>query len=61
LVAWGALGRFVIDGFAGQDRVQLFGGAILVALLAVATEVAFSSAEKRFVPRGVQLQRATER
>jgi osmoprotectant transport system permease protein len=57
LVAWGGLGRFVIDGFAGQDRVQLFGGAILVALLAVATEVAFSAADKRLVPRGVQLQR----
>ena len=56
LVAWGTLGRFVIDGFASQDRVQLFAGAILVALLSIATELAFAALERRLVPAGVQLQ-----
>jgi osmoprotectant transport system permease protein len=53
LVAWGGLGRFVIDGFAAGDRVQLVAGALLVAALSVATEVGFSFAERRLVPRGV--------
>lgn len=55
LVAWGGLGRFIIDGFAQQDNVQVFGGAILVALLAIATEVAFGLAERLLVPRGIRV------
>jgi osmoprotectant transport system permease protein len=57
LVAWGGLGRFIIDGFAGQDRVQLFAGAVLVAALAVATELAFTQAERILIPRGIRLLR----
>ncbi|MCJ7726325.1 MAG: ABC transporter permease [Acidimicrobiia bacterium] len=53
LVAWGGLGRFIIDGFAQQDNVQVFSGAILVALLAVATEIAFVFAERALVPQGI--------
>ena len=42
LVAGGALGRFIVDGFALRDTPQLVGGAILVAVLAVITERFFS-------------------
>jgi osmoprotectant transport system permease protein len=53
LVAYGGLGRFIIDGFAVRDSVQIAAGAILVALLAVATEIGFARLERRVVPKGI--------
>jgi osmoprotectant transport system permease protein len=50
LVAYGGLGRFIIDGFAVQDDVEIVAGALMVALLSVVTEVAFSWLERRLVP-----------
>jgi len=41
LVAGGALGRYIVDGLALQEYDRLLAGAILVALLAVLTEVGF--------------------
>jgi osmoprotectant transport system permease protein len=54
LVAWGGLGRFIVDGFAQLDQVQAAAGAVLVALLAIATEVAFAAAERFLLPRGIR-------
>lgn len=54
LVGWGGLGRFIIDGLAVRDFVQVFAGAFLVALLAILTEVAFSAAERVVLPHGVR-------
>ncbi|HYY44895.1 MAG TPA: ABC transporter permease, partial [Actinomycetota bacterium] len=50
LVAWGGLGRYIIDGFATQDIPQVFGGGVLVALLALLTEVFFAALQR--VARG---------
>jgi osmoprotectant transport system permease protein len=50
LVAWGGLGRYIIDGFSTQDSVEVFAGAILVAGLALTTEVVFGWVERRLVP-----------
>lgn len=36
----GGLGRFLVDGIAQKDDGQVFGGVLLVAALAIATEVA---------------------
>jgi len=36
----GGLGRFLVDGIAQRDDGQVFGGVLLVAALAIATEVA---------------------
>ena len=51
----GGLGRFILDGFAlGQSprgRAQVFAGAILVALLAILTEVAFALVGRWITPR----------
>lgn len=47
LVAWGGLGRYIIDGFATQDTAEVVAGGVLVAVLAIATEAAFSLAERR--------------
>jgi osmoprotectant transport system permease protein len=54
LVGWGGLGRFIIDGLAVRDFPQVFAGALLVAGLAVITELAFSAFERLFLPVGVR-------
>ena len=47
----GGLGRFIIDGLAVQRAEQVLGGAILVAVLAILTEVTFSLLEGISSPR----------
>lgn len=47
VVAGGALGRFIVDGFALREFDQLVAGGILVALLAIVTEATFSVLERR--------------
>lgn len=54
-IAGGGLGRYIIDGFAQQDYVKLFSGAVLVGLLALTTEVSLSVVERLLVPRGIRL------
>lgn len=51
LVAWGGLGRYIVDGRAAGDHVQLLGGAILVAALAIATELVFGLAQRWVSPK----------
>ncbi len=51
LVGWGGLGRYIIDGFAQGDDVQLLAGALLVAALAIATELGFGVIERLARPR----------
>ena len=46
LVGWGGLGRYIIDGFSVQDNVRVFAGALLVAVLAILTDLLFSVAER---------------
>ena len=53
LVAGGALGRFIVDGLALQEYDQLMAGALLVALLAIATEVSFAALERATVAPGM--------
>jgi osmoprotectant transport system permease protein len=50
LVSYGGLGRYIIDGFALRDDVQIVAGALLVAALSIVTELAFSVAERWLVP-----------
>ncbi len=56
LVAWGGLGRYVIDGLAQRDFVQVFAGALLVAGLAVLTEVVLAGMQRLLVPAGLRHQ-----
>lgn len=46
LVAGGGLGRFIIDGFAVRDNAQIFGGAVLVAGLAIIVDLALGVLER---------------
>lgn len=50
VVASGGLGRYIVDGFASGDEVQVFAGALLVAGLAIAVEVALGIVEARVSP-----------
>lgn len=54
VIAGGGLGRFIMDGFAisSAGYPQVMGGAILVAVLAIITEVAFAKLEKAIAPKG---------
>ena len=45
LVAGGGLGRYIVDGFALQEDERMIAGAILVAALALATQLAFTAIE----------------
>ena len=58
LISGGGFGRYIIDGLAQQDNVKLFAGALLVALLAMATELSLSGLERVLVPRGIRLLKA---
>lgn len=49
IVAGGALGRYIVDGMALREHDRLFAGAVLVALLAIATELLFALAGSRKV------------
>ena len=46
VTAWGGLGRYIVDGFAQRDNVQIFAGALLVAVLAVLTELALALVQR---------------
>lgn len=58
LVAGGGLGRYIVDGLARQEYPRLFVGALLVALLSIALDVAFGAFERLTVSSGLRL--ATE-
>lgn len=64
----GGLGRFIVDGFAVRDFGQIGGGAIVVALVAIFTEVGLGGLERLVTPklstapkRGLLRGRATPR
>ncbi|CAN5559322.1 ABC transporter permease subunit [soil metagenome] len=51
IIAGGGLGRYIIDGFSQQDDGMLLGGALLVALLAIVTELGFGVLERVVRPQ----------
>lgn len=67
VIASGGLGRYIVDGFAFgtfgpggvEGRQMVVGGAILVALLALITEVGLGFLERLMVPRGMTPRRAS--
>ena len=58
VVASGGLGRYIVDGLALRETDRLFVGALLVALLAIATELSFGIFERIAVSPGVRHPRA---
>jgi osmoprotectant transport system permease protein len=61
-VGAGGLGVFLYNGFAQQGQEQqLIGGAMLVALLALLTEIMFAGLERAVTPRMTSRRRARAR
>jgi osmoprotectant transport system permease protein len=60
LVAGGGLGRYIVDGLARQEYPRLFVGALLVALLSIAVEVAFGAFERLAVSAGLRSSREVD-
>lgn len=54
LVAWGGLGRFIVDGLGRRDFVMVFAGALLVAALSSATEAVLAGVQWLVTPRGLR-------
>jgi osmoprotectant transport system permease protein len=48
----GGLGRYIVDGQSVQDNVTVFAGALVVALLSVATELGLGAVQRAVTPRG---------
>ncbi len=59
LIAGGGFGRYIVDGLDQQDYTKLFAGALLVAGLALATELSLGGLERLLTPRGIRLLRNT--
>jgi osmoprotectant transport system permease protein len=57
LVAGGGLGRYIVDGLARQESERVVVGALLVALLAIATELGLGLCERLASPRGTRERR----
>ncbi len=56
VTAWGGLGRFIVDGFGQQDNAQIVAGALLVALLALVTELSLARLQRRVVSEGLRAE-----
>jgi osmoprotectant transport system permease protein len=61
IVAWGGLGRFVVDGIAQGDEAQTFGGAALIGALAITAELVLAFAERIVVPKPLRTSRRSRR
>jgi osmoprotectant transport system permease protein len=57
LVAGGGLGEYIRLGFRASDEASLVGGALLVAILAVATELALGVVERAARPKTAEEDR----
>jgi osmoprotectant transport system permease protein len=54
LVAWGGLGRFIVDGFGLQDYPMLFAGAVMVAVVALVVEFSLAGVQQLATPAGLR-------
>ncbi len=52
-VTLGGLGRFIYDGLAQQDYAQMISGGLLVAALALASDLLLALAQRYLVSRGI--------
>lgn len=60
-VSLGGLGRFLIDGQAYRDYGQMAGGALLVAVLAMAVDLVLAGAQRLMVSPGLNPPRTSRR
>ena len=55
IFGFGGLGRYLVDGIAQFDTGQIFGGAILVAALVIATELVFARLQRALTPASLRI------
>lgn len=53
-VAWGGVGRYIVDGIGQRDNVMVFAGAFIVAILALVTEVGLAALQRALTPVGLR-------
>lgn len=58
VVAYGGLGRYIIDGIARNENDRLLGGVVLVAGLAIAVELALAGMQRVLTPEGLRRRAA---
>lgn len=58
LVAWGGLGRYIVDGLGLQNYPMLYAGAILVGVLSLVVEFSLAWLQHLSVPAGLRATRA---
>jgi osmoprotectant transport system permease protein len=61
LVAWGGLGRFIVDGLGQQDYPMLYAGAIMVAVLAVIVELSLAGVQRLVTPAGLRTSKSVRK
>lgn len=54
VLAYGGLGRYIVDGIARNEDDRLFAGVVLVAAMAVATEAVLGLAQRRLTSPGLR-------
>jgi osmoprotectant transport system permease protein len=55
ILSGGGFGRYIIDGLARRDEGMLYGGVILVATLAIGTDLLLGWLQRRLTPKGVKV------
>ena len=61
LVAWGGLGRFIVDGLGLQDYPMLFAGAVMVALLSLIVEFSLAGVQRLSTPAGLRASKSSQK
>ena len=54
LVGGGTLGHFIVQGLFLNDQVRIFGAAVMVAMLAIATELGFGWLQRATLSPGLR-------
>ena len=61
VVAWGGVGRYIVDGIPQKDNVKVFAGALIVAVLSFLTEIGLAGLQGLVTPRGLHLAAGDEK
>jgi osmoprotectant transport system permease protein len=61
LVAWGGLGRFIVDGLGLQDYPMLFAGAVMVAILSLIVEFSLAGVQRLSTPAGLRASKSSQK